>query len=208
MAPARVKVDLKAQTFTLLRSARSEFEHMLAHIPQAERTRVGQLKHWSPKDEIAHLAYWIDLFASNIQAIRTGAPLVDTRDYRAMNDRAWQVRQGWSWAEIEQAVAQALTAVETQIAALSAEELIDAKRFTLEPDRASPRPLLHSLIYELIEHPNHHFSGLYRKLGDEAAMSALFSRSLQTLSQLGSARWSARTRRVAQKHAERLQTIA
>lgn len=204
MTPAPIKVDIKLQTVALIAAAHAEFARLLAHIPEEQRQRAGKLKQWAPKDEIAHLAYWIDLLATNVQARRAGQPLIDTRDYRTMNDRAWAERKEWTWDEAEQAVTHGLKAVEQQVTALLAEDLVDPNHFTLEPERPAPRPLLHSLIYEVIEHPNHHFIGLYRKFGDEAAISALLDRSLQTLSQLGSARWSARTRRAAQKQTERL----
>lgn len=205
MLPARIKVDIKQQTLGLSAFARAEFARLLTHIPEEQRHRPGKLNQWAPKDEIAHLAYWIALFATNVQARRTGQPLIDTRAYRAMNDRAWAERKDWTWDAVEQAVTQGLNAVELQLNALRAEELVDPKYFTLEPDRPAPRPLLHNVVYELIDHPNHHFVGLYRKFADEAAITALFTRSLQTLGQLGSARWSTKTRKAAEKHAQRLQ---
>lgn len=189
----------------LIVAARAEFKHLLPHIPEEQRHRTGKLKQWAPKDEIAHLAYWIDLFATNVQARHACEPLIDTRDYRTMNDRAWAERKEWTWDEAEQAVMQALNAVELQFNTLRAEELVNPQHFTLEPDRPAPRPVLHNLIYELIEHPNHHFMGLYRKFADEAAITALFDRSLQALTQLGNARWLAKTRKSAEKHAQRLQ---
>jgi hypothetical protein len=205
VATKRTKIDLKPQTLALINAARQEFERIFTAMPEEQRHTAGTLKQWSPKDELAHLAYWIELFVTNIRAQRAGQPLIDTRDYRTMNDRGWEERKAWRWDAVKQAVTDVLSAVETEINTLSAEDLVNASHFTLEADRSSPRPLLHSLIYELIDHPNHHFSGLYRKLGDDAAITALFDRSLQALAPLGSTRWSAKTSRAAQKHQQRSQ---
>ncbi|MDX2140655.1 MAG: DinB family protein [Chloroflexota bacterium] len=185
-------------------AARHEFAALIAALPDAERTAVGELKHWSPKDEIAHLAYWIEVFVSNIQAQREGRPLIDTRPYLAMNDAAWEVRRAWTWGEVEAATAATLGQLEMLLQNMSADDLTDPQRFTIEPLRTAPRPLIRSLLYELVDHPVHHFTGLYRKISDPDGMSAMLVRYDAVLQKRGTSQWTATTRKKIKAAAQAL----
>ena len=155
---------------------------------------IGELKNWSPKDQIAHLTYWIELFVSNIQACRKNLPLKATDDYLVMNDTAWNIRKDWSWNKIEDDVACVFSDLKGQIKDLTAEDLIDVHRFTLETNQESPKPLLQSLLYELIDHPIHHFLIMYKAFGDEEGIKALLTRTQHMLSQMRESKWSTPTR--------------
>jgi hypothetical protein len=196
----RIQPDVKQWALAIIAASRHEFNTLLSRMPAEHRSRSGQLKDWSPKDEIAHLAYWIDLFAHNIQACREAQPLTDTRDYRAMNDAAWPVSKDWSWDEAEAAVERALTAVAAQVTVLDMADLTDPQRCTLEPHRKAPRPLIQSLLYDLVDHPLHHFVGLYRQFGDAEGQSAMLTRLEGALRQPGVSKWTATTRRKIQNY--------
>lgn len=189
-----MKTDMKQWALALIDAARNEFGILMASIPQEQRNMVGELKQWSAKDEIAHLLYWIEVFSTNIEARRKGQPLTDISNYLAMNDAAWQARKDWTWANLETELARVLTNVETQLHDLHIEDLIDPQSFTLETVRKSPRPLLRNLIYELVEHPFHHFMGLYQRFSDKAQINSLIERTLHSLKQPGTSKWSATTR--------------
>ncbi len=194
-------VDTKTWALALVGTARHEFTTLIARIPLDQRNTVGMLKQWSSKDELAHLAYWIEVFAHNIQACHKGQSLIDTRDYLAMNDKAWQTRKDWAWADIETNLSGVLANVEQQIKELSNEDLTEPQRLTLEADRKSPRPLVRSLIYEVIDHPLHHFMGISKRLGDKAQTNAMLKRMLQVMSVPGTSKWSATTRNTIKRYA-------
>jgi hypothetical protein len=175
----------------LITAARHEFTTLIAALPPATRDAQGSLKDWSPKDEMAHLAYWIEIFVVQIQARRAGQPLMDTRDYLRRNDIAWAARKDQSWSEVEASLESALAALEGEIRAFSDDELVDAQRLTIEPHAKTPRPLLRNLIYEMIEHPLVHMVGIYRKIGDEAGLRAMLTRIEVPLKVRGFSRFAA-----------------
>lgn len=178
----------------LVRVSRQEFSALGAQLPASEREAAGALHAWSTKDEIAHLAYWIELFALNIAAARSGHPLTDTGPYLAMNDAAWHERQDWSWATAEGALLNAITAVEAQLSTLGGEELTNAERLSVEPTRRPPRPLIRSLLYELIDHPLHHYAGIYHRLGASKACAEMVGRLTEVMEQPGVRTLAASTR--------------
>jgi hypothetical protein len=189
-----MRTDVKQWAFAVVDSSFNEFNTLIARIPPNQRSVVGKLKNWSPKDHIAHLTYWIDLFVTNIQACRKNLPLTATDDYLTMNDAAWQIRKDWSWNKIETDVACVFSDLKVQIKDLTAEDLIDVHRFTLEADQKSPRSLIQSLLYELIDHPVHHFARMYQAFGDEEGIKALLTRAQQVINQPGGSKWSTPTR--------------
>jgi Protein of unknown function (DUF1706) len=190
-----MKTDIQQTAFTLIRVSRTEFDTLIAAVPNDRRSMVGELKDWSPKDEVAHLLYWIELFAKNIAARRNGNPLIDTSKYLAMNDQAWHARKDWRWVEVEEELGRLFTDLETQINDFNTAALADPQQFTLEPTRTAPRPLLHGLIYELFDHPFRHFAGMYHTFGDQQRYNALATQMLDVLKLPGVSKWSVSTRK-------------
>ncbi len=195
-----MKSSIQDWSCALIAASHIELHTLIARMPAAQRTSEGKLKDWSPKDELTHLAYWIEVFVSNIDARREGRPLIDTRDYLAMNDAAWDARKDWSWQEVEENLDRVFAAVEVRLDGFSDADLIDPAVFTLEPDRASPKPLIRSLLYELYDHPLHHLVGLYRKFGDAEGLTAMLMRVSAALHMRGTAKWTAATRRKIAKY--------
>jgi hypothetical protein len=188
-------ISLKQWIAAVINTMRGEFFSLMDSVPTNERTRLGQLKSWSPKDELAHLVYWLEVFVTNIQAKRDGKPLIDTRDYLAMNDAAWLERKDWSWNALENALLRVMDDLERLTELLSVEELTES----------APRPLVRSLMYELVDHPVHHFLALYQKLGAAPdTVAAMLIRIQQNIKQRGVAKWTATSRRKLQKHLEQI----
>ena len=186
--------DVKQWAFAVVDCSSNEFNTLFARIPPKQRSVIGELKNWSPKDQIAHLLYWIELFVSNIQACRKSHPLIATDDYLAMNDATWHIRKDWSWSKIETDLACVFSDLKGQIKDLMAEDLIDVHRFTLEANQKSPKSLLESLLYELIDHPMHHFLIMYKEFADEEGIKALLTRTQHVMSQTRESKWSTPTR--------------
>ncbi len=57
----------KALLLDLLRQAQRDEDEFAASLSQAERLTAGAENDWSPKDEIAHAAAWIERFVQRIQ---------------------------------------------------------------------------------------------------------------------------------------------
>jgi Protein of unknown function (DUF1706) len=199
-----MKTDIKQWTLEVIATSRTEFKMLMSMIPPKQREVVGQIKQWSAKDELSHLSFWLELFAKNTKARRKGKALIDTSDYLAMNDNASEERKDWTWSEVDTALTRALEEIEKQVKALSVDELTEAEMFTLEPQRKSPRPFIKSLLYDLIDHPLHHWVKLYKKYGHEAKAADMLGRVSLTLKRPGVSKWTTTSRSKIKKHAENL----
>jgi hypothetical protein len=116
-----MKKDVKQWVLTLIGASSTEFNTFIASLNPDQRSAIGQLHKWSPKDEIAHLTYWLEVFLGNIQARQEGQELIDTRDYLTLNDQAWEVRKDWTWNDIERVLERTLKGIEAQIKNLSSD---------------------------------------------------------------------------------------
>ena len=175
--------DIHQWTISLIDFARQEFRTVIDSLPTEQRNMAGSLQHWSAKDEMAHLVYWIEVLGGNIEAQINGQPLTDTSDSLARNDEAWYIRKDWTWEKVDNALEHALSHVKEQLTRLNPADLIDPQRFTIEYQNDQPYPLLHSLVYDLIDHPVLHFTELYCKTGQPEKAMALFERTLAFLEQ-------------------------
>jgi Protein of unknown function (DUF1706) len=194
-----MKNDLQQWALMLIGASENEFNTLIASLNPDQRSAIGDLHKWSPKDEIAHLSYWLEVFLGNIQRCQNGQELIDTRDYLTLNDQAWEVRKDWTWNDVERVLERTLKGIEVQIKNLSSQDLTDPQRLSLEPDQKVPRPLLKSLIYELIDHPLHHFLGMHRKLQNEHLVAPMLERLLEVMEQPGVSKWSITTRNKLRK---------
>ncbi len=72
-----MKKDIQQWALTLIGASENEFKTLIASLNPDQRGAIGQLHKWSPKDEIAHLSYWLEVFLGNIQARQNGQELID-----------------------------------------------------------------------------------------------------------------------------------
>lgn len=186
-----MKQDAKEWTLSLIAAVRGEFEFFAAQIPKKERGVTGELKHWSTKDDIAHLCFWLEVFVKNIKSRRTGKTLISTSNYRIMNDQAWHESKDLSWSEIEVKLMSVFDEIEAEIKTLSLEEITDGNKFSVEPQRNPPRPLVKSLLYELVDHPFHHLVKIHRKLNNTDKANESLALLTAILKQPGFSKWTA-----------------
>jgi hypothetical protein len=178
-------------------ASRAEFRRMIDFLPADEKARVGAINHWSAKDELTHLVFWLETFAANTLAQREGRALIDTRDYLRLNDEAWVERHDWSWEATESGLAAAFAQIERSIAGLTPEQFIDPAAFSWE----APRPFLYTLIYDLVDHPMLHFAGLYRRLAGQSELDAATQRMTDVLLRRGYASLTLYTRKKLRRYA-------
>jgi hypothetical protein len=188
----------------LIGFARVETKTFGAQLSPAERETPGEAQRWSTKDEWAHLAFWLETFADNLIARLEGRAPKDIRDYQALNSQTWLERRGWTWTQADAALYGALDRLEGQIATLELKQLTDAGMLTLEP----PKPLIRTLLYEVVDHPTHHLVRLYAKTGRGASVPALLERTRAALAQRGMSAWTRSSRTRLDKHARWLEDAA
>ncbi len=87
-----MKTAIKQWALEVIATSRNEFKTLISMIPPKQRDVSGKLKQWSAKDELAHLSFWLEVFAENIKASRNGGSLIDTSTYLVMNDKALEFR--------------------------------------------------------------------------------------------------------------------
>lgn len=198
--------EIKQWAFSIIDASSFEFDTLLTKLPQSQRDVVGELKKWSSKDQIAHLIYWIDLFVANMRACLKGFDVVSTANYLVMNDAAWQERKDWTWLDVKTNTAQMFSNLRTQIQEMRSEDLIDATRYSLEKTETGPKSLLQSLVYELIDHPTHHFVRMYQTFKDREGIDSLLVRMLQVTNQPSILIWSEITLKKIQELIEQNRT--
>jgi hypothetical protein len=192
---------VKGWALELIALTRSELQAFGARLEPEQRAAHGELRRWSVKDELGHLEFWVNTFSDNIAAKLEGRALKDIRDYQALNDQAWFERQRWTWTQLETALTETWARLETQVQALESAQFTDAAVFTLEP----PKPLVRTLLYEVVDHPLHHLVRLYLKTDQGQRVPDLLERVQGRLARRGMAVWARSSRAKLRKHAARLE---
>jgi len=108
-------MNIKLWNLSLLEAASHEFGALIANAPVKQRGLQGELRKWSPKDRMAHLVYWLELYGASLWARRCGRQPEDTRNYQVRNDAEWPVRRDWSSSEVERAWQRALLLVAAEV---------------------------------------------------------------------------------------------
>ncbi|MEO8096245.1 MAG: G8 domain-containing protein [Acidobacteriota bacterium] len=80
------------------------------------------------------------------------------------------------------------------------------KTAAAETTGTGPKPILQSLLYELIDHPLHHFVRICRAFGDRAGVDSLLVRTLHVTNQSDVLNWSEPTLKKIQELIEQNRT--
>jgi len=191
-----MKDDDKKQWFhDVTQLSRSEFEAVISAIPLEKLTAKGAVNRWSAKDVIAHLTFWLEVFAQNTAARIEGRTLIDTRDYESLNRSAWRERSNASWAGVKHALDDSLDAVKDHVEMLTADQLTNPGAFTL-----TGKPFVKDFLYELIDHPLHHWVILYEKQSAQGDAIKMLARVESVLRRRGFGRWTSSSRKKIQSY--------
>ena len=190
-----MKIDIHGWLDNVLQVSKHEFDELESHIPPKMHNAKGEADKWSAKDVFAHLTYWLEVFSNNVDARIQSKTLVDTKKYEALNREAWKLRNKLTWGKVRSDLDRALANIDTRMHRLTTEELMDALCFSI-----AGRPLVVDYMYELIEHPMHHWMILYRKAGAEEMAVAMLERVQKGVSQKGLMKWSLPARKKILKH--------
>src|SRR5579883_2089465 len=92
--------DVKPKLLTALTRAQADLQAFVDGLSDEERAAVGEITHWSAKDNIAHMAFWIGEMNADFAAIRRSEEPSGSEDiFQPINERVfteWQMR---SWDE-------------------------------------------------------------------------------------------------------------
>ena len=190
-----MKKDVRQWLIDVVALSRAEFQAVIQCLPQSRRRAKGTSDQWSAKDVISHLTYWLEVFDKNITALRASKPLIDTEDYLSMNAAAWNERNRLSWKEVEMALHAALDRIKSQVENLSADEQFDGGALSM-----GGKPFVANFLYELIDHPLHHFVILYGKSNAKKKGIEMLKRVEGVLDERGFGKWTNSSRKKIQKH--------
>ena len=90
----------KALLLDLLRQAQRDEDEFAATVSQAERLTVGAENDWSPKDEIAHAAAWIERFVQRIQTSAGDVPSTPAENINSENAVIFEAHHHQSLDEV------------------------------------------------------------------------------------------------------------
>jgi hypothetical protein len=69
----------KAELLERIRATRAEWEAALAAVPEGRLTEPGAVGEWTVKDVVAHVSYWEDWQADQLEALLRGETALFTR---------------------------------------------------------------------------------------------------------------------------------
>ncbi|NJL26861.1 MAG: ClbS/DfsB family four-helix bundle protein [Thermoanaerobaculia bacterium] len=183
----------------VLRTSEHEFSVLESQIPSRMHDAMGAVDDWSAKDVVAHLTYWLEVFSYNIDARTHSETLVDTENYKVLNREAWKLRNILTWDKVRLDLDRAFKSVQSRVHGLTATQLTDASCFSLQG-----QPLVADYMYELIEHPMHHWVILYRRASREDMALGMLERVQEGISQKRFMKWSMPARKKIRKHRQSL----
>jgi len=113
----------KTMLLDLLHQAQRDEDEFAASLSQAERLTEGAENDWSPKDEIAHAAAWIERFVQRMQTPTDDVPPIDAID--SENALIFEAHRHQSLDEVLAYSRQTRAALLATVEALSEEDLND-----------------------------------------------------------------------------------
>lgn len=133
----------------------------LAGLTEEEKTAVGQIGDWSPKDVMAHVIYWDADMAGDLADLEQvnkgdGGGGVDH-----INAEIWQQYKDISWPEISELVDQVHLDLFESLKQLDEDQLTDPQRY----EWTNGRPLWQRINFGSFYHPMQHVAELVAKRG-------------------------------------------
>ncbi|HUY77418.1 MAG TPA: DinB family protein [Ktedonobacterales bacterium] len=162
--------DVKPKLLEALARAQAQLQTFADGLSDDERAAIGEATHWSAKDNIAHMAFWIRKTSAVFAAVRQGIEPPPSEDiFQPINERVFAEWQARPWAETLAAAQAAYTQLIADVERSSEEELTDTERF---PSRKGD-PLSSSVIGSAVGHPAEHYAQYYLEHGDPARATAV-----------------------------------
>jgi tetratricopeptide (TPR) repeat protein len=144
---------IQAALLDLLEQARDERQAWIESIPEAEWQATGTPEQWSLKDDLAHMAFWDGRSAERIAAaLRGDAPAEGGPGFQEINERVFEERRGWTWAQVLDDAERSHAALIDHVRALGDAALTEARAVAGGGERTIAADLLGNGYWHIIEH--------------------------------------------------------
>jgi len=172
-------MDLKAKLIGLLEKAHQEEAIYVGKLTDAERSTVGAVDNWSPKEAIGHVAEWKKRMAERLQAAAEGKTPPRFEDIDKENAAIFQHYHSLAWSEVVQVSERAHSALLEQVQALAEKDLFDTDRLVWQPGQPAWRAIAGNS-----SHPIFHLAQLYIQRGETDYATRLQEEYARLVSQL------------------------
>jgi tetratricopeptide (TPR) repeat protein len=165
----------------LIEQAQAEQHSFRDGLSQAQRSAMGTPDHWSAKDVTAHIIFWNDRLAADMEAAtRDVAPAERAEDFNEANRRVFETHRDWPWENLLEFEQKASARLVAALDGLSEDVLDDPKRF----DWTEGRPLWWRVAFTVFFHALDHLSKLYIEWGESERAQELQERIAQDMGKL------------------------
>lgn len=170
----------KALLLDLLRQAERDEDEFVTFLSQAELLAAGAENDWSPKDEIAHAAAWIERFVQRIKTPAGEQPATPTDDINSENAEIFEAHRHQSLGEVLAYSRQARTALLATVESLSEKALNNPAPFPT----TNTEPLWRRVAGNGYTHPMIHYAAYLTRHGQMALATSMEEEGAARLSAL------------------------
>jgi len=153
---------LKHRLLELFEQGRTNLLRWIEQLSDEEKVETGDAKHWSAKDQAAHICAWREVSVEHLQMIRNGEKPPDIEEFDAINAQFYEAHRTMTWDEMLEKEKRLARAFVDELRALSEEQLTD-------PDRnpwGNGRPVWNYAMIEVYTHPEMHRAFYYAERGN------------------------------------------
>lgn len=146
----------------LIAEAHNEQRAFWDGLSQARRSATGRPDHWSAKDVAAHIIYWNDRLAADLEAAaRDVAPPERVEDFDEANRQIIEAHRAWPWEDLLEFEHKASARLLAALDGLSEDMLDDPRRF----EWTDGRPLWWRIAFTVFFHALDHLSKCHLEWG-------------------------------------------
>lgn len=147
----------------LIAQAQNEQRAFWGGLSQAQRSAIGTPDHWSAKDVAAHIIYWNDRLAADLEAAaRDVAPPERVEDFDEANRQIIEAHREWPWEDLLEFEHKASARLLAALDGLSEDMLDDPKRY----EWTEGRPLWWRIAFTAHFHALDHVSKAHLEWGE------------------------------------------
>ena len=157
----------KKEVIRLIHYAQQMLHDLVEQTPVEILEECGEVTDWSFKDQMMHLAHWLDRF-NRALASKSSPAKYENLDIE--NARIWQLYHAKNWAWINTKLDQAYDGIHRLTRSLSEDELV-MEDYIMNSNRAPWIAILDSAL----SHPITHISAIYIERGSSEKSVAVMS---------------------------------
>lgn len=156
--------SIKAELIDLLKHARADELEFIASLNDADRSAIGTIDQWAPKDLIAHFTFWRTIMLKRLIAAQAGETPPNPSAYLEWNDRAFEENRHRPWSEILDDSQHAFVDLIAKVQEMTDDQLTDPNRY----EWRKGEPLWTNVRGNSYDHPETHLSQAYYARGNKA----------------------------------------